>query len=302
MAQTTLSGIARQITRFLDDGVHLIGVGNTNTEFSTGVWPINTSPPPVPIGLVSLENLCGFVPVQRLTPVVEYSEGSITLADGSTWLDFQYANEDVLLTASCDSLLIQASIDHNSLPLEVDKYHSLALYVGCTVDGAISASTKFIPKDRVSGYLDTAWFFPMVAKNSNYIQNIQLIRRFSFLSREQTFLPYSVSIDKVTDSTVTLSVSTVAAKLYCIALPANQTAPTVNQVVTTPGALKGVFIKTITLEGLNTLTLYDFYTVLEDIYGNLSTLRKNTVATLRSPTLGLNIFRPENALQPGMPI
>jgi len=302
MVRTTFSGTARQITRFLKDGVHLIAVGNTNTAFSSGAWPINTSPPPVPVSLASLENICGYVPLKRVTPVVEYAAGNLTLADGSIWLDFPYYTEDILISAACDSVLVEASIDHNALPVEVDRYHSLGLYVGCTVKQPINEATKFIPKDQVIGYLDTAWYFPKVVKNTNYVQNIQLIRKFSSVPREQGFNPYLVQVDSVTDSSVTLSISTTPAKLYSIVLPANSPAPTVAEVINAANSLRGVFTRTTTFVGLDSLTLYEFYTVLEDIYGNLSTLRKNTAATSRSPTLGLQLFRPENAIQLGMPI
>lgn len=299
MLQTTLSGTARQITRFIHDRVHLLGIGNTNTESNSGAWPRESSPPDAPVYLTDLENLCGYVPIKKITPIIEHPQGSLLLSDGSRWLDIGVVNEDSIIASACDAVLIEADIYLNALPRHINRYRSVGLYVGCQVTDSIGPNTLFISKTSAFGYLDTAWYFSPITRNNSLVHKLQLVRRFASIERDNINNVANVYLEDITSSSVTVVSSITPYKLYAITLASPSTAPLVEALVNTPGALKGFNTRKALITGLASSKAYNFYIVLEDIYGNRSTVKSLNATTLESPTLALDLYKSENALLPG---
>lgn len=173
MLTTTLSGTARDIIRFIRDGVHLLGIGSTETP-----WDVEGSPPQPPINLAALPELVRFVPIKRIIPVVEHEAGDIVLNDDSRWVGFEYFSEEVLLAAACSTVLFEADIPYSAIPPTVLTYRSVGLYVGCQVQDEINAATVSLDPTRVHGFLDTVWYFPPVELSPSLTHTVQLLRRF----------------------------------------------------------------------------------------------------------------------------
>lgn len=175
---TPLIGIASEMIRFIDARTHLIGIGNTNGTLGLNEWPVEGSPPDVPLNLLSLEHLRGFIPVKAITPVVAH-EGGDYIADGSRWLKLQHGlTAEELAIAGCRALLIEAELHHFNIPGDVLMYRSAGVYAGCWVSEEITHLTRWIDAGNAKGTLDTAWYFPAIPVQKNQVHNLQVIRRF----------------------------------------------------------------------------------------------------------------------------
>lgn len=176
MENTILSfaGASRQVFLYINTGVHLLGIGQTQSA--------NLLPSPNPFA-PDVPDLIGYVKVKRIEAVLESNNGSIITSKGVKYATIDSSNTENIVSNFCNTIYLETFIDHFSLPPDLLNYSAVGIYTDCLIDDVFNSTlndNSFIPKNKVTkGYLDIVQNFPSVTKMEGVIHRVQIIKRIN---------------------------------------------------------------------------------------------------------------------------